>query len=323
MKSDPLIQKRLTVLIYNAGGSFVRLRLFSQKALLTAGTLAAAAILLIGFVVTDYVRLKAANYQSRDLIREVKTLSGAIKEKDKQIERFDTRIHALQLKLVKLHHLEEEIRSYTGIYNNLKDTGDYAVGGAFPDIDDPKICTEEIYYDFLEKLNDRLESIEGASDQQAQEFQLLWGTLKEIRAIRQVTPSLRPVDGGWISSGFGRRKSPFTGAMEFHSGVDIAAHVGTPVVATAAGTVIFSGYKGALGKAVVIDHGFGIVTRYGHLDKYRVKAGQNVARGEVIGKVGTTGRSTGPHLHYEVRLNDIPVNAEKYMSEYLAQKDPS
>lgn len=323
MKINPLTQKRLTVLVYNSGGSFVRLRLFSKKFLLLSAALALVGTLLAVFILADYANLKYDQYQSRDLRQEINELKTALKEKNRHIASYDTRIYALQLKLIKLNNLEQEIRSYTGIYNNLTNTGDYAVGGPFSDFDGEKICTEEFYQDFLEGMNDNIKRLEEVSGQQAEEFQILWETLKEIRAVQQVIPSLRPLDGGWVSSKFGYRKSPFSGATEFHSGVDIAAHKGTPVMATAAGTVSFAGYKGALGNTVEINHGFGIVTRYAHLNKFRVKAGQKVLRGEVVGKVGNTGRSTGPHLHYEVRLNDIPVNAEKYMFEYLAENDPS
>jgi len=172
-------------------------------------------------------------------------------------------------------------------------------------------------------MNENVEMLDQEACDQSEEFQILWETLKEIKAIQQVTPSMRPIDGGWISSKFGFRQSPFSNKKEFHSGVDIAAHRGTPVKATATGTVTFAGFKGSFGKVVFLNHGFGIVTRYGHLKSFYVKEGQKIIRGDVIGELGSTGRSTGPHLHYEVRLNDIPVNAEKYMSEYLATNDPS
>ncbi|PIP41696.1 MAG: hypothetical protein COX19_02905 [Desulfobacterales bacterium CG23_combo_of_CG06-09_8_20_14_all_51_8] len=323
MKFKPLIQKRLTVLIYDSGGSFVRLTLFSKKMMLVSAALAMAGIILVGLFMADYACLKYDQYQSRDLRKEIRGLNVALKEKNKQITSFDLKIQAIQLKLVKLSQLGQEIRSYTGIYNNLKNTGDYAVGGASYDVDNKKLFTEEYYQNFLENIDDNIKRLEEASGQQSEEFQILWETLKEIRAIQQVTPSLRPVDGGWISSKFGYRKSPFSGASEFHSGVDIATHSGAPVMATADGTVTFAGYKGALGNTVEINHGFGIVTRYGHMGKVRVKANKKIRRGAVIGKVGTSGRTTGAHLHYEIRLNDIPVNAEKYMSEYLAENNPS
>ncbi len=125
-------------------------------------------------------------------------------------------------------------------------------------------------------------------------------------------PSIQPVQG-WISSEFGYRKSPFTGRREFHSGLDISAPIGTPIYAPAGGTVSFSGRDGAYGVTLVINHGRGIKTRYAHLQKYVVEKKQRVSRGQHIGYVGNTGRSTGPHLHYEVLVNNMPVNPKRYI----------
>ena len=142
------------------------------------------------------------------------------------------------------------------------------------------------------------------------------GELHEYLEARQSmlvsTPTIRPTNG-WRSSGFGYRTSPFTGRKEFHQGLDIATRSGTPVIAPADGTVTFVGSKGALGKTVIVDHGYGVVTRYGHLKKSLVKRGAHIKRGDKIGLVGNTGRSTAPHLHYEVHLNGIPVNPSKYI----------
>ncbi|MBC2714254.1 MAG: M23 family metallopeptidase [Desulfobacteraceae bacterium] len=316
------MREKLTLLIYNEGGSFVRLKLLSKKFLKILSVIGVFCIFLLGFILFDYAYLKYTSYHSRNLKNEVRSLKSELKDRNKQIETFYSRIDALQLKLIKLNQLEQEIRSYTGINNNSQDTGDYGIGGIL-DISGEQVCTADFYNKFLQNMDDDVDRLDREACDQSEEFQILWETLKEIKAIQQVTPSMRPVEGGWISSKFGFRKSPFSDKHEFHSGVDIAAHKGTPVVATANGTISYAGYKGSLGKTVFINHGFGIVTRYGHLNSFHVNEGQKVKRGDVIGEVGSTGRSTGPHLHYEVRLNDIPVNAEKYMSEYLANKDPS
>jgi len=130
---------------------------------------------------------------------------------------------------------------------------------------------------------------------------------------RGFTPSIWPVDGK-LDSGFGGRHNPFGGsAYEFHEGQDIDAPSGTPVVAGAKGTVTFVGWQHGYGRLVVIDHGGGLTTRYGHLSEFDVEQDQDVTRGELIGRVGSTGRSTGPHLHYEVRINDNPVNPLQYL----------
>jgi len=317
------MRERLTLLLYNEGGSFVRLKLFSKKFLKISIVIGAFCIFLIGFIFVDYAYLKYTSYHSRNLKNEVSSLKAELKDRNTQIEKFYSRIDALQLKLIKLNQLEQEIRSYTGLLNKSQDTGDYGIGGNFTGFPGEQLCTAEIYNNFLQNMDDDVDLLDREAGNQSEEFKILWETLKEIKAIQQVTPSMRPVEGGWISSKFGFRKSPFSGKHEFHSGVDIAVHKGTPVLATANGTVTCASYKGSFGKVVFINHGFGIMTRYAHLSKFHIKEGQKVQRGDVIGEVGSTGRSTGPHLHYEVRLNDIPVNAEKYMSEYLVKNDPS
>lgn len=130
---------------------------------------------------------------------------------------------------------------------------------------------------------------------------------------RGYTPSVWPVEGK-LESGFGGRRNPFGGnSYEFHSGQDIDAPWGAPVIAGADGNVTFVGWQNGYGQLVVIDHGGGLTTRYGHLSHIDVSQGQTVTRGQFIARVGSTGRSTGPHLHYEVRINDEPVNPLQYL----------
>lgn len=130
---------------------------------------------------------------------------------------------------------------------------------------------------------------------------------------RGYTPTVWPVEGK-LEGGFGGRRNPFGGgSYEFHSGQDIEAPMGAPIVAGASGTVSFVGWQNGYGQLVVIDHGGGLTTRYGHLSSIGVSLSQKVQRGEFIGNVGSTGRSTGPHLHYEVRINDQPVNPLQYL----------
>ena len=130
-------------------------------------------------------------------------------------------------------------------------------------------------------------------------------------------PNLWPVEG-MITGSFGERIDPFNGEGAFHSGVDISAAVGSPVVAPANGIVTFADFLGGYGRAVMVDHGHGISTRYGHLASFAVAPGQYIHRGDIIGYVGLSGRSTGPHLHYEVRINDTPVNPYKYLRMTMA-----
>ncbi len=141
--------------------------------------------------------------------------------------------------------------------------------------------------------------------------------IKEIVDSRQIklasTPSTWPVRG-YISDGFGSRSNPYGGGgYEMHPGVDIATTFGTAIEATADGVVLFSGVQGGYGNCVVVDHGYGVTTRYGHMSRIDVQVGERVHRGKQLGAVGSTGRSTGPHCHYEVRLQDRPVNPMNYL----------
>ncbi|MFH1679500.1 MAG: M23 family metallopeptidase [Candidatus Eisenbacteria bacterium] len=126
-------------------------------------------------------------------------------------------------------------------------------------------------------------------------------------------PSVLPVENACLTAGFGYRSDPFTGRPAMHSGIDLSSRHGEPIVATASGTVRFTGKNGDLGLTVEIDHGNGIVTRYGHTHRVFVRNGQEVVRGQVIAAVGSSGRSTNPHVHYEVRVNDRNVNPFRYV----------
>src|SRR5256885_5802247 len=140
----------------------------------------------------------------------------------------------------------------------------------------------------------------------------LTGIVGQRRAQWASTPSIWPVRG-WVSSGFGRRVSPFTGEDMMHGGLDISAPMSTPVKAPAAGTVIAVGPEKSLGNVVVVSHGYGFKTLYAHLSKLRVRNGHAVNRGDLIGEVGNTGLSTGPHLHYEIELNGAAVDPIRYI----------
>ncbi|HIE64743.1 MAG TPA: M23 family metallopeptidase [Nitrospiria bacterium] len=150
------------------------------------------------------------------------------------------------------------------------------------------------------------------SIRQEKSFQELAEAVRSRQALWASTPSVWPTDG-WVSSSFGKRISPFTGRFQRHKGIDIAARPGTAIIAPAGGVVSYSRFNGGFGKFLKLNHGYGYVTHYGHLSKASVKVGQKVKRGEIIGYVGNTGLSTGPHLHYEVFVNSIPVDPMKYI----------
>ena len=199
----------------------------------------------------------------------------------------------------------------------------------------------------LEKLNNRVEKVEDTSRKLAEKSGVVenvatvpgtggpalpldemglatltakMGRLEEdMRAYEAIlrqrgyTPTVWPVDGT-LEAGFGGRRNPFGGSgYEFHSGQDIEAPWGAAVVAGASGSVSFVGWQNGYGQLVILDHGGGLTTRYGHLSHIDVELGQIVSRAQLLGKVGSTGRSTGPHLHYEVRINDQPVNPLQYL----------
>ncbi len=165
---------------------------------------------------------------------------------------------------------------------------------------------------FDKALEPKLENLEDRSV-------TLQAKIKELSRIQEdklmyiaSTPSIWPVKG-WVTSDFGYRRSPFTLANDFHSGLDIAVQWGTPIVAPADGVVTFSGRKGGFGNTVIIDHGFGVSTHYGHTSSLLVQEGMKIKRGEKIALVGNTGHSTGPHLHYEIHVDGVPVDPMKYI----------
>jgi murein DD-endopeptidase MepM/ murein hydrolase activator NlpD len=151
-------------------------------------------------------------------------------------------------------------------------------------------------------------------------FQEIVKYITDQRAKLTAVPSGWPIKG-WITCGFGSRIDPFSGALSFHQGVDIANDLGTPVKATADGVVMFSDYEAAgYGNLVVINHGNGYSTRYGHLQKSAVSPGQHIKKGQILGYCGSTGKSTAPHVHYEVLLNSVGVNPVKYLNKEIALK---
>lgn len=140
----------------------------------------------------------------------------------------------------------------------------------------------------------------------------LWESLSERQSLLNSTPNMKPAKG-WITSRFGYRVSPFSGKTALHAGIDIAAAPGSPIYAPADGVVVFASYDESYGKLITVDYGYGVTTRFGHLSQIYVQTGQRVSKWDVIGAVGNTGRSTGPHLHYEVRINGTAVDPLNYI----------
>lgn len=166
----------------------------------------------------------------------------------------------------------------------------------------------------LAALPGRLRSLETEAARQEASLRELQEYFDDQKSLLASTPSIWPTRG-WLTSDFGLRLDPYSADREMHRGLDIATPHGQAVVTPSDGTVVFSGTEGGYGKVLVIDHGYGVKTRYGHLAEVFVHLGQRVARGEKVAGVGNTGRSTGPHLHYEVRVNGIPENPRKFILE--------
>lgn len=163
-------------------------------------------------------------------------------------------------------------------------------------------------------VESKLDSLSAEAAKQEQSLQELQEYFQDQKSLLASAPSIWPARG-FVTSDFGHRLDPYTAERVMHEGLDIAVPYGTPVEAPADGTVVFASTAGGYGNVLVIDHGYGIKTRFGHLSQILVKAGQKVHRGDKVALSGNTGRSTGPHVHYEVRVNGIPQNPRKFILE--------
>jgi len=161
-------------------------------------------------------------------------------------------------------------------------------------------------------LNSRLDKLTAEATRQEQSLQELTAYFQDQKSLLASVPATWPARG-WVTSDFGQRLDPYTAERVMHTGLDIAAEHGKPVYAPSDGVVVFAGPEGGYGNVIVIDHGYGIKSRYGHLAQMLVRAGDRVRRGQQVAAIGNTGRSTGPHLHYEVRVNGVPQNPRKFI----------
>src|SRR5512146_2172999 len=166
----------------------------------------------------------------------------------------------------------------------------------------------------LAALPGRLRSLETEASRQEASLRELQEYFDDQKSLLASTPSIWPTRG-WVTSDFGTRLDPYTADRKMHQGMDIATPHGQPIYTPSDGTVVFVGTEGGYGKVLVVDHGYGVKTRYGHLSEVNVRIGDRVRRGDKVASVGNTGRSTGPHLHYEVRVNGIPENPRKFILE--------
>ncbi len=284
----------------------------SRALLRFAGVMLPAGLALLAYAIYDYDNLKKTGSDYRELQTNVSHQSEEITHQRSQIQKFANEITVLKSRLVALNDFEKKIRIIANIEKTADQTSFFGVGGSFPDDLDTQVPLTEKHNSLIREMHEQTRQLDLAYSSQQKGLESLFNFLKDQRNLLSSTPAIRPTNG-WTTSGFGYRKSPFTGLREFHKGLDIAARLDTPVNATADGTVSFIGAKGALGKVVTIDHGHGAMTRYGHLRKILVKLGQTVRREDTLANIGVTGRSTGPHVHYEVYMNGIPVNPANYI----------
>ena len=310
------MQKKISFVILGSSGAPAKQICTSKAAIRLFGAGIIAFFVVVGYIVYDYYHLRETTSQLQT--REVYLTSQMeeIRLQRKQIQDFASEINGLKAKLLALNNFEKKIRIIANIEKSNESGNIFGVGGSIPEDLDAQIPLKEKHNSLMRDMHEQIEQLSRASGSQQEEFESLLKSLEDQQNLLASTPAIRPVSRGvksWVTSRFSYRKSPFTGRREFHKGLDIAARLGTPILATADGVVAFAGKKGLLGNTVVIDHGHGLVTRYGHISKLLKKRGEKVKRWETIALMGDTGRSTGPHVHYEVRLNGMPVNPEKYI----------
>jgi len=310
------MRKKISFVILSSSGAPAK-QVCTSKAtirLFAAGLV--AVFLAVGYIIYDYYNLRetTSHLQNREVY--LSSQMDEIHLQRKQIQEFASEINALKAKLLALNNFEKKIRIIANIEDTNESDNIFGVGGSIPDDLDAQLPLKEKHNSLMRDMHEQIEQLSRASGSQQEVFESLMRSLEDQQNLLASTPAIRPVSRGvksWITSRFGYRKSPFTGKRELHKGYDIAGRQGTPILATADGVVTFAGRKGLYGKVIVIDHGHGMVTRYGHNSKLLKKSGDKVKRWETIALMGNTGRSTGPHVHYEVHLNGIPVNPEKYI----------
>lgn len=238
----------------------------------------------------------------------------------------ESQLHFLQNKvnladstLVRIQNFEQKLRVITQLDQPQSQNGIGPISDEDENIlqhnsmfQNPTITVASNRYSGTESLELNVDQVHKKAALQEQTLQELYELLKDQHSLLSSTPSIRPVPGIY-TSGYGYRISPFTGKQTMHTGMDLSAPIGTIVRVAADGIVTKIENDPGYGKVVVVSHGYGYSTLYGHNSKILVKTGQKVKRGDAITEVGNTGRSTGPHLHYEVRVNGVEVNPTKYI----------
>ena len=287
--------KHFTILVIPEGSHQVRR--FALRSTVLKWAVAVSVLLVLGLsgLVADYV---ATNLDRNELERlQVENLSQR-----EDLHRLAVQLEDLRQELVVVAQNDAKVRVMAKLTAPKSDSM-AGIGGPSREDD----ASRE-----YNAIQQRIDEVRRQIDLRRESQEEIQGILNDQRSLLAAKPSGWPVKG-WLTSNFGMRRDPFNGKRKLHEGLDIAARTGTPVYATADGIVSSIRTEPGYGKVVTIDHGYGYRTVYGHNSKYHVKVGQRVRRGDLVAAVGNTGRSTGSHIHYEVRLNGVPVNPHKYL----------
>lgn len=261
------------------------------------------------YFVKKYVQLSGDQVETAELKRESKIQKIQVDKLGQQVKEFST-------EMSRLERFASKLRVITDLGDSPAPTEkDWGVGGPYGlSAQSFSTSIEREAISMVERLSGNLDELDQQAKAQAVSLQQLDEFFKTQKSFLSSTPSVWPTRG-WVTSGFGLRTSPFTGRKEKHKGWDIGARLGSSIRATADGVVTVSGRATGYGKMLEVSHGYGISTRYGHNSKNLAKVGDRVKRGDLIALVGSTGRSTGPHLHYEVLLSGVAVNPKNYILE--------
>jgi murein DD-endopeptidase MepM/ murein hydrolase activator NlpD len=292
---------KITVMVVPRNRGDIKQYSIPIKLLWTAGICGICFVLVNLFLLADYFDTRVDQARLEKLTWENQLLSEQFTELEQSIAGLETNYGLLVAK-------EEAIRIIFDLPEIDPEARMLGVGGpADPEMETVTSSTAEAM-----KIAADVDELLRLSEFERERYQEVFEMLSDKRDRLDHTPSIMPTRG-YFSRGFGHKDDPFTGFKQFHSGIDIANKRGTPVFATADGKVVSVRVNGGLGKMIAINHGYGYKTRYAHLDKYNIKVGQKVRRGDIIGYMGNTGYSTGPHLHYEVLRNGKSANPYKYI----------
>jgi murein DD-endopeptidase MepM/ murein hydrolase activator NlpD len=297
--------KKSTILFLPGGSTKVRKINIPNKVIFVLVCLILLITLGVGWLITDYRKIKTQ-------IPELQYLKKENRVQKIQLIALARKIIQINQNMAKLQEFDRKLRVMTNLEPSGEQDQFLGLGGSNNNTLKPDYQLERVHKGLIHQMHKSLENLETEIAVTSISQTELNNFFKEQKSILACTPSIRPTEG-WFSSGFGYRISPFTNRREFHKGLDIATRIGTPIIAPADGLVVFVGREGNFGKMIAINHGYNLMTRYGHLHKFQVNKGQHVKRGQTIGTVGASGRCTGPHLHYEILLNGIPVNPLRYI----------